>query len=164
MKMDELEYKFAAFIALIEECNRNFVMDINEYLIQNNCSCEIKDAKNGYTVSYTMNKNKKTLATFVLRKAGARLRLLPENINQYAEFLDTLPENMQKDIQKASVCKRLVNPDDCNSRCKMGYDFIMNQERYQKCRYMAFMPSLNSENNPYIKAFLEKELEAQSCT
>lgn len=27
-----------------------------------------------------------------------------------------------------------------------------------KCRYMAFQPTLNEENNPYIKQFLEKEL------
>jgi hypothetical protein len=161
--MDQLDEKFAMFLDLVDDRNRNFVLDINDFLMQNNCSCEIKDAKNGYIISYLMKKNKKTLATFVLRKAGARLRILPEYINRYADFLDTLPGNMKKDIQKASVCKRLINPDDCNSRCKMGYDFIMDQEHYKKCRYMAFLLALNSENNPYIKAFLEKELQEQSC-
>ena len=98
----------------------------------------------------------------MLRKSGALLRILPENVNRYANFLDALPENMKKDIKRASVCKRLIDPDACNSRCVMGYDFYMDQEQHKKCRYMAFMPALSSENNPYIKAFLEKELSFHS--
>jgi len=41
----------------------------------------------------------------------------------------------------------------------MGYTFTLNGEQYQKCRYMAFQPALSVENNPYIKQFLEKELQ-----
>ena len=29
---------------------------------------------------------------------------------------------MKKEITKASVCKRLINPNDCNPKCAMGYD------------------------------------------
>ena len=67
---------------------------------------------------------------------------------------------IKKEIKKASVCKRLVNPDDCNPKCVMGYTFMLDGERYQKCRYMAFQPALSEENNPYIMEFLEKELRA----
>lgn len=42
----------------------------------------------------------------------------------------------------------------------MGYTFALDGEQYQKCRYMTFQPTLNAENNPYIKQFLEKELQA----
>lgn len=73
-------------------------------------------------------------------------------------FLDTLPAKMKKEIIKASVCKRLINPDDCNPKCVMGYDFIMDEERYQKCRYMAFMLTITEESAPYIQKFLENEL------
>ena len=91
-----------------------------------------------------------------------KLRIYPEHIQEYQDFLDILPEKTKKEIRKASVCKRLINPNDCNPKCIMGYTFVLDGELYQKCRYMAFQPSLNEENNPYIKQFLEKELQAGS--
>ena len=105
-----------------------------------------------------LNSSKRTLATFVCRKTGMKLRIYPEHIQEYQSFLDTLPERVKKEIKKASVCKRLINPDDCNPKCVMGYTFVLDGEQYQKCRYMAFQPALSEENNPYIKQFLEKEL------
>lgn len=44
------------------------------------------------------------------------------------------------------------------TKCVTGYSFELDGEQYQKCRYMAFMPVLSEENNPYIKQFLEREL------
>ena len=89
-----------------------------------------------------------------------KLRIYPEHIGEYQSFLDTLPEKVKKEIKKASACKRLINPDDCNPKCVMGYTFVLDGEQYQKCRYMAFQPTLSEENNPYIRQFLEKELRA----
>jgi hypothetical protein len=73
-------------------------------------------------------------------------------------FLDTLPAEMKKEISKASICKHLVNPDDCNPKCVMGYDFIMDKVRYQKCRYSAFMLTITEESISYIKKFLQNEI------
>lgn len=87
-----------------------------------------------------------------------KIRIYPEHIGEYQNFLDTLPEKAKKEIKKASVCKRLIHPDGCNPKCIMGYTFILDGEQYQKCRYMAFQLTLSEENNPYIKQFLEKEL------
>ncbi len=89
-----------------------------------------------------------------------KLRIYPEHIQKYQSFLDTLPEKIKKEIKKASICKRLINPDDCNTKCIMGYTFVLDGEQYQKCRYMAFQPTLSEENSPYIKQFLENELRA----
>lgn len=145
----------------VDECFREFVSQIHDYLVEQGCNCEIKTAKSGYVVSYTLGTAKRTLATFVSRKTGMKLRIFPEHIHEYQTFLNGLPEKMKKDIKKASVCKRLVNPDDCNPRCVMGYTFEMDGKQYQKCRYMAFMPALSRENNPYIKLFLKNELECR---
>lgn len=156
--MDKSNEKFAEFLETVDERYKDFVVEVNDYLMGNNSKCEIKSAKSGYTVSYISGSTKKVLATFVCRKTGMKLRIYPEHINAYEDFLNTLPSKMKKDIHKASVCKRMINPEDCNPKCIKGYDFIMDNERYQKCRYMAFMPTLSEENNPYIKSFLEKEL------
>lgn len=137
---------------------RKFVEAINDFLLDHNCKREIKTAKSGFTVSYLFPNAKKTLATFVCRKTGIKIRIYPQRLKEYMAFLDTLPAKMKKEIIKASVCKRLINPDDCNPKCVMGYDFIMDEERYQKCRYMAFMLTITEESAPYIQKFLENEL------
>ena len=156
-----MEEKLNLFMGTVDECFRDFVSQIHDYLLAQGCNCEIKTAKSGYVVSYTPGTAKRTLATFVSRKTGMKLRIFPEHIHEYQNFLNGLPEKMKKDIKKASVCKRLINPDDCNPKCVMGYTFEMDGEQYQKCRYMAFMPTLSMENNPYIKLFLINELECR---
>lgn len=151
--MDE---NFNLFMETVEERYCAFINLINEYLSDNGCRCNVKLQKSGYVVSYMFGK--RTIATFVSRKSGMKLRIYPEHIQEYQGFLDTLPEKVKKEIRKASVCKRLVNPNDCNPKCVMGYTFVLDGEKYQKCRYMAFQPTLSEENNPYIREFLENEL------
>ena len=155
--MDE---QFDLFMGTVGERFRSFVSEINKYLTGNGCKCDVKSQKSGYLVSYVLHGSKRTLASFVSRKTGMKLRIYPEHIQEYQSFLDTLPEKVKKEIRKTSVCKRLINPDDCNPKCIMGYTFVLDGEQYQKCRYMAFQLTLSEENNPYIKQFLEKELQA----
>ena len=157
--MDE---KFNLFIKTVDERFRSFVSQIHGYLMERGCKPGIKLQKSGYVVSYVLTSNKRTLAAFVPRKTGMKLRIYPEHIGEYQSFLDTLPEKAKKEIKKASVCKRLINPDDCNPKCAMGYTFALDGEQYQKCRYMAFQLTLSEENDLHIKLFLEKELQASA--
>lgn len=71
------------------------VQALHEALLNQGCQAEIKEAKSGYTVSY-LKPNRKTLANFVCRKSGVKLRLYPESISRYEAFLSTLPEAMKK--------------------------------------------------------------------
>lgn len=149
---------FALFLETVDARFQDFVNELNQCLMGHGCKCDIKTAKSGFGVSYVLNSCKRTLATFVPRKSGMKLRIYPEHIQGYQSFLDTLPEKVKREIKKASVCKRLINPDDCNPKCVMGYTFVLDGEQYQKCRYMSFQLTLSEENNPYIKEFLQKEL------
>ena len=63
-------------------------------------------------------------------------------------------------IQKAPICKRMADPNACNPRCSMGYDFWMKGEHYQKCRSSAFMFLACPENNPFIRTLLLNEVKA----
>lgn len=155
------EHKFNEFLESIDEESRLFASEINVYLLKSGCICDIKEAKSGYTVSYILKDPKKTLATFICRKTGVKLRIYPRFLDQYSDFLDTLPDKMKSGIAKSSVCKRLINPDDCNPKCVKGYDFYLDGQHYQKCRYSAFTLPLTPLNIPYIKAFLEKDLNCQ---
>lgn len=148
--MDE---KFSLFLDTVDDRSRAFVNHINDYLLERGCRCDVKSAKSGYLVSYVSASTKRTLATFVSRKSGMKLRIYPEHIEEYQSFLGSLPEKMKKEIRKASACKRLLNPEACNPKCVMGYTFEMDGVQHQKCRYMAFMPALSEENNSYIEEF-----------
>lgn len=152
--------KFDLFLDTVDIRNQKFVKEVHEELIKQECTCDIKDAKSGFVVSYLRKDTKRTLATFVNRKSGMRLRIFAEHIPAFQGFLDTLPEKMKKEIRKSSVCKRLINPNDCNPKCAMGYTFEMEHEVYQKCRYMAFLLTLNEESNSYCMQLLKKELNA----
>lgn len=152
------DLRFSDFLETIENANKDFVAEINTFLLTKGCKHNIKVAKRGLTVSYIFGRTKRTLATFICRKSGVKLRIYPQQLSKYEELLNSFPDNMKKDIKKASVCKRLIDSNACNPKCVMGYDFHLDDEHYQKCRYMAFQPTLNQENNPYIRLFLEKEI------
>lgn len=160
--MDKQEEQWNAFIETVEPQYRDFVNSLHKYFMQNGCNVQVKTAKSGYLISYTITKTKKTVANYIFRKKGLLIRIYANSVNGYMAFLDTLPEGMSNTIRKAPVCKRLLNPDDCNPRCLMGYDFNMNGEHYQKCRSSAFLFLLTEENNPYIKSFIENEMEARN--
>lgn len=149
--------KFDDFLMTVEPDNLGFVISLHEYLLQNGCTINILSAKSGYVVSYYYSK--KVIANYVFRKKGLLIRIYAENIGSYGGFLDGLPEEMIKAIEKASACKRLLDPLKCNSRCPMGYVFTLKGEDYKKCRYGCFMFQVNAESEPYIKTFLEKELK-----
>ncbi len=75
--MDE---KFNLFMETVDARFRDFVSQINEYLTGNGCKCDITTQKSGYVVSYVLNSSKRSLATFLSRKTGMKLRIYPEHI------------------------------------------------------------------------------------
>ncbi|MDE6731260.1 MAG: hypothetical protein K2J77_00090 [Oscillospiraceae bacterium] len=147
---------FEDFLQSVGESNRAFVAELHEFLTENGCKCDIKEAKSGFVVSYL--KAKKTLMNYVQRKTGTKARIYAANVGSYQEMLDTLPPKMKSDIIKAAPCKRLLDPTACNPKCSMGYTFTMDGEEYKKCRSTAFMFALSEENNGSIREFLEREL------
>lgn len=147
---------FEEFMKAVDSSNKAFVTNLHQEFLTYGCHIQVKEAKSGYVVSYLLDK--KAVANFVFRKTGLIIRIYANHINKYMEFLETLPSSMRKSIQTSSICKRLVNPNDCNSKCAMGYDFLLGGVRLQKCRNNAFMFLLCDENNDFIKLFLHKEL------
>lgn len=152
--------EFEQFLDSVDSSYRDFVMEIHMELMKQGCRLEQKTAKSGFVVSYIRKDTKRTLATFVQRKSGIKLRVFADHIAEFQELLNAFPRRMKTEIRKASVCKRLLDPNDCNPRCRMGYTFVMDHEQYQKCRYMAFLLTLHEESHPYILQLLHKELDS----
>lgn len=156
--MENKKMAFHDFINTVDSEYRDFVSGLHYDLIEHGCKIEVKPAKKGYLVSYILNK--KTIANYVFRKKRLIIRIYANHVNQYMEFLESLPKAMAKSVSDSSSCKRLANPDSCNSKCAMGYDFWLRGEHLQKCRNNAFMFLLCEEYNPFIKTFLVNEVKA----
>lgn len=152
------KYTFQDFLACVDEENQKFVSKLHDDLTALGCKINVKSAKSGYVVSYSLNQ--KTIANYVFRKKGLIARIYAGHIVQYMEILDTLPDSMVRSIQEAPICKRLVDPLTCNQKCSMGYDFILKGERLQRCRNNAFMFLLDEESRPYLKSLLLNEARA----
>lgn len=151
---------FESFVEAVGEEHADFVNDMNDYLTENGCVVEIKEAKNGYVVSYKHKPTKRTLMNYVFRKPGPMMRIYGDNVQSYMEQLDKWPDSMKAAVKKAGNCRRLLNPEDCNSRCPMGFDFILDGERQQKCRYGGFMFFLSDETKPHLGEMLKCEISA----
>lgn len=154
--MDNIQLEDFLNILKVEEYP--LALSINEMYISSGCTRVIKESASGYTVSYLSVKDKKTLANFVCRKSGLKIRLTPHKPFDCQDLLYDLPENMKKDMLKANTCKRLSGENVCNPRCSMGYTFKFNDETFNKCRSMAFLFSVTEENLPYITSFIQKSL------
>lgn len=147
---------FDDLMVTVPEENQEFVKEMHNKLMELGCKIEIKTAKSGYMVSYIYNK--KTVANYVFRKKGMLVRIYGVHVNEYEKILETLPDEMVSAIQKAPICKRLADPNDCNPRCSMGYDFWLKGEHYQKCRNSAFLFLVCPQNNPSIQSLLLQEV------
>lgn len=149
---------FNEFVASVAAENQDFVRDLHESLIGLGCKIEIKTAKSGYMVSYIYNK--RTIANYVFRRKGMLVRIYGVHVNRYEEVLETLPDEMIHAVEKAPICKRMADPDACNPKCSMGYDFWLKGEHYRKCRSSAFMFLVCPQNHPFIRTLVLKEAEA----
>ncbi|MCL2020315.1 MAG: hypothetical protein FWG70_11270 [Oscillospiraceae bacterium] len=140
----------------------DFINSLHEHLVNANCKAEIKEAASGYVVSYIHIPTKRTVINYVFRKKGLMLRIYADNVPHYMEILETFPNTMKDLIKKSGSCKRLRSPDDCNARCLMGFDFILDGERQQKCRNGAFMFFLDDETKPYVNILVLREMQLRN--
>lgn len=151
--MAETELSFEGFLTAVDPDYREFAGKIHSFLLDAGCKLKLQTAKNGeYIVSYQHVKSKRVIFNFVFRKTGLVTRIYGDNINRYADFLETLPEKMVKSIEKSSSECKL-----CNAKCPKGYVFSIRGKQYNRCRYNCFMFPVDGESIPFILDFIENE-------
>ena len=153
---------FSDFLAAAGAEHKAFINQLHTYLHENGCVWKIKDAANGYVVSYIHKSSKRTVANYVFRKKMPMLRVYADNILFYKDYVSELPDIMKDTILKGGNCSRLVDPTACNSRCLKGFDFILDGERQQKCRcHMGFTFFLDDETKFYLLEIMKHEMQAR---
>lgn len=148
------------FLRTVEEKNRTFVDDMHRLFMEYGCTVEVKEAKQGYVVTYTYKQNKKKVAlmNYVFRKSGMMVRIYARHIGRYQAVLDALPEDMKQSVIKASDCKRLTGVSECSPSCTAGYDFMMYGINYKKCKNSSFFWKVDPESMEHIRTMLKSEL------
>ena len=150
---------FEQFLETVDADNKPFVQEVHNYLLDSGCKVAFEEKKNGFLASYKYGKPPRALLNFIFRKHGMLTRVYGEHTGQYSDFLNTLPAEMVRSIEGAGDCKRLVN-NTCSPKCT-GYDFKIGSEHFQKCRYNCFEFLMTHDSNPYIKSFIEHELNVR---
>ena len=102
----------------------DFINKLHSYLHEKNCTWKIREAANGYVISYVHKPTKRTVANFLFRKKRPMLRVYADNTPSYADFMTQLPSSMKRAIREGGNCSRLVDPSACNSRCLKGFDLF----------------------------------------
>jgi hypothetical protein len=155
--MSQEKIEFGQFLEAVDTDNTPFVRDLHNYLLDNGCKVSFEEKKSGFLASYKFGKPQRAILNFVFRKNGMLSRIYGERIGGYPDFLNTLPSIMVESVKNAGICKRLVH-NTCSPKC-IGYDFTIDNEHFQKCRYSCFEFLMTGESNPYIKSFVEHELK-----
>ena len=158
--MAKEKISFEQFFETVSTDNKPFVEDLHSYLLDNGCKVTFEEKKSGYLASYKVGKPSKALLNFVFRKDGMIARIYGECVGGYHDFLNTLPAEMVAHIAKAGICKRLVH-NTCSPKCT-GYDFMIADERFQKCRYNCFEFLMTEVSKPFIKIFVDNELRERA--
>jgi len=158
--MAEEKFRFENFIQALNASDLTFVQNLHEYMLNNGCKATFEEKKTGLLGSYKHTKSKKSVINLLLKKQGLLVRIYGENIGGYHDFLNSLPVEMVKSIDDASICKRLVH-NTCSPKCA-GYDFMIGNKHFQKCKYNCFEFIVTNKSKKYIKSFVENETKART--
>jgi len=158
------EFQFNDFLTFLSDAASDcvdFFLNIHGKLTQMGCKVKMTSTKaHPYQLAYTMPNSRKGILNFYLRKKGLRMRITVVNADNHAHWLNSLPAHMVNQISKKNTCVKLTENCECLDTC-MGFDFYINENHFQKCRFYCFQFDVDAESMPYFYALLEGELMAR---
>ena len=157
--MPQEKISFDQFLTAVSSDHSEFVQALHHSLLEQGCKVSFEEKKSGYLASYKYGKPPKAFLNFLFRKDGMHVRIYGEGYHAYGDFLNTLPATLVTQITSAGDCRRLTQ-NTCSPKCS-GYDFMIADAHFQKCRYGCFEFLITEESKPHIKAFIEQELNAR---
>jgi len=159
--MPQEKLSFEQLHDALDVSRQSFAQDLHNYLLENGCKATFEEKKTSLLGSYKHTKLKKVIINLLLKADGLHVRIYGENYSKYANFLNTLPEEMVATIAKAGDCGRLTK-GTCSPKCT-GYDVTIRDGHYQKCRYGGFEFLVTDESGPFIKSFVENEINERTA-
>ena len=160
--MGKEKFTFNDFIVNIDVIHVDFYNEINELLTKNGYMEKVELKKFGYGLSYYNKSTKKSILNFVTRKKGTYIRIYGNHTDNYLESFTKLPISMIQELEKGHECKRMTDPNACNSRCSMGVNILIDGELYGKCRFAALIFLITPEKYDAIKEILVTEMNERT--
>jgi len=149
--------EFTEFLSEVPEEYRDFVSKTDNFLTAGGYKQKIEKKTSGASASYIHPGTKRLFLQFYFRNKALYMDLYTVVFNDYVDFLDRLPQCIAEEINKFSNCRKMINPDDCNPLCGMGYDFEIKGTRYQKCGYNRVRIPVNPESMGILSVFSAKK-------
>ena len=160
MAQEKLTYE--QFLQAVEPGKQAYLQALHNHLLDNGCKATFEEKKTGLLGSYKHTKTKKSIINTLQKKQGLLIRIYGENIANYPDFFNTLPNEMVQAIDSAGDCKRMVS-NTCSPKC-IGYDVTIKGNRYQKCRYAAFEFLVTDESEQFIRQFVDNEVKERAAS
>lgn len=157
--MGKEKYTYDNFIENSGGAHVDFYNELNTILTQNGFDIRVECKKTGYALSYIDKSTKKTLINFVNRKKGTHIRVYGSHTDRYMELFERFPAHMVKELKKGPDCKRLIDPNACNSKCPMGVNILIDEELFGKCRYSALFFLIEPEKYDMLKELIICEMK-----
>ncbi|MCL2353703.1 MAG: hypothetical protein FWC69_03640 [Defluviitaleaceae bacterium] len=158
--MPNAKYQFEDFLETINDDCKSLVVAVHKMLLEDGYKAKIQITKStGLQLSYHQPKIKTTagiILTFFLHGDELVIRIYGKHHKAYPKALDSLPESIAKQIDKADDCIKFIDPQKCWKGCG-GYSFYIRGKLYQKCITNCFQISFNAENMPYLLEIIKCE-------
>jgi len=159
--MEKANYQFEDFLMSVDDKYKDFVLTINDILLQEGCKVKVESSKT-YLFSVKYTQGRKGIFNFMLRKKSFKASVYAANFAKYPDVINSLPKSMVEQISKTSDCKNMANPPACWDGC-LGYEIHIGQEHYQKCKFSCFQFNIDSESIPLLLEMLKSELNARQA-
>jgi len=157
--MAKTKIEFEQFADAAGGEHRGFVSALHQFMLDNDCRYEIKEAKAGYVLSYIFEPANRTVLNYVFRKKGPMIRIYGDNAAFYMQRFAGWPAEMKASVQKTRDCRRMLDPNACLSTCMMGFTFMLDGAEMKKCRNNCFMFYLSEDNNFFLREMVEQEMK-----
>ena len=158
--MAKAKYQFEDFLTTVSDGYKEFVTTVHKMLLQDNYRPQIKVTKsNGLQLAYYQPKIKVVagvILIFLFCNDKLMIRIYGKNHKEYPDVLNSLPERIVNQIDKAGDCVKFINPQRCWNGC-IGFDFHIREKRYQKCYVQCFQLDVDLESMPYLIELIKSE-------
>jgi len=164
--MPKAKYQLDDFLALVDNYYKDYVVQVHELMMQEGYKLKIQTTKQyGLHVAYRQPKVKSVtgiIAHLLIQNDKLMVRINASNHAKYPDVLNSLPENILSQMDKADDCKKFIDPQKCWTGCG-GYDIRIGNRHYQKCLINCFLLAVDNDCFPFLLKIIESEARERNA-
>jgi len=154
------DFRIGEVANVLPVVQKQYLVDLHEHLMSNQCKYETKYGVNEYAFAYTSQATKAKVCTVLLSMETCFVKINTRLITTQPGLLDDAPEGIRDAVKGGYNCAKKNDPEACNSRCvDKNLVFELDGTQYVKCRIFNFaLPIGETADRAYIMEWLVKEM------